>query len=132
PTSTPTPGTRARAPAAPRARRRWGCAHSTRRSRSGSRDGDSRRGKSRLTLSQPRCVTIVSEAKRSAEACLASQSREALDLWRRVLVESLRGGGPDLSQRQLSLLLTVYLTPPPHTVRGLAELLRVSKPAISR
>jgi DNA-binding MarR family transcriptional regulator len=49
-----------------------------------------------------------------------------------VLVESVRGGGPDLSARQLSLLLTVYLTPPPHTVRGLAELLRVSKPAISR
>ena len=63
---------------------------------------------------------------------MAGQSREALDLWRRVLVESVRGGGPDLSQWQLSLLLTVYLTPPPHTVRGLAELLRVSKPAISR
>jgi len=63
---------------------------------------------------------------------VTSHSREALDLWRRVLVESVRGGGPDLSQRQLSVLLTVYLTPPPHTVRGLAELLRVSKPAISR
>ena len=46
-------------------------------------------------------------------------------------MESVRGAGPDLSARQLSLLLTVYLTPP-HTVRGLAELLRVSKPAISR
>ena len=63
---------------------------------------------------------------------MAGQSREALDPWRRVLVESVRGGGPDLSQRQLSLLLTVYLTSPPHTVRGLAELLRVPKPAISR
>jgi len=59
-------------------------------------------------------------------------SRESLDLWRRVLVESVRRGGPDLSQRQLALLLTVYLMPPPHTVRGLAELLHVSKPAISR
>ena len=62
----------------------------------------------------------------------AHQSRDSLELWRRVLVESLRRGGPDLSQRQLALLLTVYLTPPPHTVRGLAELLTVSKPAISR
>jgi DNA-binding MarR family transcriptional regulator len=60
------------------------------------------------------------------------QSRDALDLWRRVLVESVRRGGPDLTQRQLALLLTVYLTPPPHTVRGIADLLQISKPAISR
>ena len=32
----------------------------------------------------------------------------------------------------MALLLTVYLTPPPHTVRGLAEALKVSKPAITR
>ena len=32
----------------------------------------------------------------------------------------------------MGLLLTVYLVPPPHTVRGLAELLKVSKPAITR
>jgi DNA-binding MarR family transcriptional regulator len=32
----------------------------------------------------------------------------------------------------LALLLTVYLTPPPHTVRGLAGTLNISKPAISR
>lgn len=63
---------------------------------------------------------------------MTSHSRQELELWRRVLVESVRRGGPDLTQRQLALLLTVYLTPPPHTVRGLAELLHVSKPAISR
>ncbi|TAN66701.1 MAG: MarR family transcriptional regulator, partial [Magnetospirillum sp.] len=28
--------------------------------------------------------------------------------------------------------LTVYLTPPPHTVRGLAATLNISKPAITR
>ena len=32
----------------------------------------------------------------------------------------------------MALLLTVYLTQPPHTVRGLAEELKVSKPAITR
>ena len=32
--------------------------------------------------------------------------------------------------RQLALLLTVYLTPPPHTVRGLAETLNVAKPVV--
>jgi DNA-binding MarR family transcriptional regulator len=57
---------------------------------------------------------------------------EALDFWRRALVASVRSGGPDLSARQFSVLLTVYMTPPPHTVRGLAALLKVTKPAISR
>lgn len=57
---------------------------------------------------------------------------QALDLWRKAIVESVRRDGPDLSARQMALLLTVYLTPPPHTVRGLAECLNVSKPAITR
>jgi DNA-binding MarR family transcriptional regulator len=61
-----------------------------------------------------------------------AEKLEALDLWRTVLVNSVRQAGPDLSSRQLALLLTVYLTPPPHTVRGLAATLNVSKPAISR
>ena len=56
----------------------------------------------------------------------------ALDLWRRTIVSSVRLDTPDLTARQMSLLLTVYLTPPPHTVRGLSETLKVSKPAITR
>jgi DNA-binding MarR family transcriptional regulator len=57
---------------------------------------------------------------------------QALDLWRNVLVETVRSAGPDLSARQLAIVLTVYLTPPPHTVRGLAVMLRISKPAVTR
>ena len=57
---------------------------------------------------------------------------QALDLWRGAIVESVRREAPDLSARQMALLLTVYLTPPPHTVRGLAEILNISKPAITR
>lgn len=57
---------------------------------------------------------------------------KALDIWRRAIVESVRLDAPDLSARQMSLLLTVYLTQAPHTVRGLAVLLKVSKPAITR
>jgi DNA-binding MarR family transcriptional regulator len=57
---------------------------------------------------------------------------EALDLWRRVLVANVRQAGPDLSSRQLALVLTVYMTVGPHTVRGLAALLNVSKPAVTR
>lgn len=57
---------------------------------------------------------------------------EALDIWRRAVAESVRRDAPDLSARQMALLLSVYLTPPPHTVRGLADILNVSKPAITR
>jgi DNA-binding MarR family transcriptional regulator len=49
-----------------------------------------------------------------------------------VLVATVRNAGPDLSARQLAIVLTVYLTPPPHTVRGLAAQLRISKPAVTR
>ncbi|WP_332871492.1 MarR family winged helix-turn-helix transcriptional regulator [Parvularcula mediterranea] len=52
--------------------------------------------------------------------------------WRDVMVELVRGDQPDLSMRQWALLLTVYLTPGPHTVRRLSEDLEVPKPAISR
>jgi DNA-binding MarR family transcriptional regulator len=44
----------------------------------------------------------------------------------------VRDGEPDLSARQLVVLLTVYLEPPPHTVRGLASKLGVTKPVITR
>jgi DNA-binding MarR family transcriptional regulator len=57
---------------------------------------------------------------------------QALDLWRGAIVESVRRDAPDLSARQMALLLTVYLTVPPHTVRGLAQSLNISKPAVSR
>lgn len=57
---------------------------------------------------------------------------DALDLWRRAIVSSVRLDAPDLTARQMALLLTVYLTPPPHTVRGLSDTLKVSKPAITR
>lgn len=39
---------------------------------------------------------------------------------------------PDLTVRQLTILLTVYLEPPPHSVRGLAERMKVTKPVITR
>ncbi|MBB4284330.1 MarR family transcriptional regulator [Roseospira goensis] len=57
---------------------------------------------------------------------------QALNLWRLTVVESVRRDTPDLSSRQMAVLLTVYLTPAPHTVRGLARALDISKPAITR
>lgn len=52
--------------------------------------------------------------------------------WREVMCDAVRAEGPDLSMRQWSILLTVYLNQGPHTVRALARDLNVPKPAISR
>ncbi|HJQ17274.1 MAG TPA: MarR family transcriptional regulator [Allosphingosinicella sp.] len=48
------------------------------------------------------------------------------------LISYVRSGQPDLTNRQMALMLLVYLTPGPHTVRGLAQILDVSKPVITR
>ncbi len=48
------------------------------------------------------------------------------------LVGYVRSGEPDLTNRQMALLLVVYLSPGPHTVRGLARILNVSKPVVTR
>ncbi len=48
------------------------------------------------------------------------------------LVDYVRSGEPDLTNRQMALLLVVYLNPGPHTVRGLARVLNVSKPVVTR
>lgn len=57
---------------------------------------------------------------------------QALGSWMRTLIAYVRSGEPDLTNRQMALMLVVYLTPGPHTVRGLAERLGVSKPVITR
>ena len=59
-------------------------------------------------------------------------SLKSLHMWRVVLLEGVRTDEPDLSMRQLSILLSVYLTDPPHTVRGLAAELAIGKPAVTR
>lgn len=61
-----------------------------------------------------------------------ARNLKALGLWRTALVASVRQDGPDLSARQMAIMLQVYLTDPPHTVRGLAAILRISKPAVTR
>ncbi|MGE3770136.1 MAG: MarR family transcriptional regulator [Bdellovibrionales bacterium] len=61
-----------------------------------------------------------------------SSDLQALALWRNALVASVRSDAPDLSARQMALMLTVYLSDKQHTVRGLAAELNISKPAISR
>src|ERR1051325_9759534 len=50
----------------------------------------------------------------------------------KALIAYVRSGEPDLTNRQMALLMLVYLTPGPHTVRGLASLLGVSKAVVTR
>jgi len=59
-------------------------------------------------------------------------SDELADILRSAIVELVRHEGPDLSARQLGVILTCYLEPDAQTVRGLAARLDVSKPAITR
>jgi len=55
-----------------------------------------------------------------------------LRLWKQTLSNTVLAKGPDLSARQLCVLLSVYLEPKQHTVRGLAAAMDVSKPVITR
>lgn len=57
---------------------------------------------------------------------------QALRLWQQVTLSEVRDDAPDLTVRQAAILLTIYLDPPPHTVRGLAAKLDVTKPVITR
>lgn len=58
--------------------------------------------------------------------------QKPLNQWMRTLVDYVRSGKPDLTNRQMALMMTVYISAGPHTVRGLAEVLNVSKPVITR
>lgn len=57
---------------------------------------------------------------------------QALGLWHGVSLEQVRLDKRDLTLRQMAILLHIYLVPPPHTVRGLAATLGVTKPVITR
>ena len=57
---------------------------------------------------------------------------QALGLWHGVALDQVRHDDRDLTLRQMAILLHIYLVPPPHTVRGLAATLGVTKPVITR
>jgi len=57
---------------------------------------------------------------------------QLVGILRETVVALVRRDGADLSARQLGVFLTCYLREGPHTVRGLAADLNVSKPAITR
>ena len=60
------------------------------------------------------------------------QSSEPLMDWLGTLTHYVQSSRPDLTNRQMALLLLVYMADGPHTVRGLAARLKVSKPVVTR
>ena len=56
----------------------------------------------------------------------------ALAAMRAALTDVVRSEAPDLTSRQLALLLTVFMAPGPHTIRALAAVLGLPKPAVTR
>src|SRR5690606_40412386 len=65
------------------------------------------------------------------QTCALPISSQALRLWHDVTMSLVTDGDKDLTSRQMAILMTVYLEPPPHTVRGLAARLDVTKPVRS-
>ena len=62
-----------------------------------------------------------------------SDLNEALLQWLHgTVVSSVRQGNDELTMRQLAIMLVTYLDADLQTVRGLAETLRISRPAVSR
>jgi DNA-binding MarR family transcriptional regulator len=75
---------------------------------------------------------IQSKSRTFMVELFGPESRSALSLWRDVTALSLNAHEHDLTARQTAILLTIYLEPGPHTVRGIAGALGLGKPAVVR
>ena len=62
----------------------------------------------------------------------AANDEDLTPLLHRTTLSLVRREGADLTARQLGVFLTVYLDDGPHTVRGLATLFNICKPAVTR
>jgi DNA-binding MarR family transcriptional regulator len=60
-----------------------------------------------------------------------SANQPLLSKWKDTIVTYVRAGVPDLTNRQLAMLLLIHFDGP-QTVRALAKKLRVSKPVVTR
>jgi DNA-binding MarR family transcriptional regulator len=60
------------------------------------------------------------------------QSDSQVEFLSNAIIRLVRRDKPDLSARQLAIFLTCYLDLIPQTVRGLADSLKLSRPAITR
>lgn len=89
------------------------------------------------TAFAPRLVTTTDLPKPSQPAIRKIYTdrisrKDSLAFWHRVTLATVRSDAPDLSARQLAMLMSIYLEDGLHTVRSLAKHLDVTKAAISR
>lgn len=62
----------------------------------------------------------------------AANDEDLTPVLHKTMLSLVKREGADLTARQLGILLTVYLEKGPHTVRGLAMLFGICKPAVTR
>lgn len=89
------------------------------------------------TAFAPRLVTTNENTETAHQVVRKIQAerisrKESLAFWHRVTLATVRSDTPDLSARQLAMLMSIYLEDGLHTVRSLAKHLDVTKAAISR
>lgn len=80
----------------------------------------------------PFAITVDAPTSWASGMSIQLRPSQALRLWQQANLAEVREHRPDLTERQMAILLTIYLDPPPHTVRGLADRLGVTKPVITR
>jgi len=61
-----------------------------------------------------------------------SSRSDLLNIWRNVTLDNVHSSMPDLSNRQLAIVMAVYLDNRNHTVRSLAAHLNVTKAVVTR
>lgn len=84
----------------------------------------------RLVATTDLPVPLSARKKPAAEERISR--KDSLAFWHRVTLATVRSDTPDLSARQLAMLMTIYLEDGLHTVRSLAKHLDITKAAISR
>ena len=67
-----------------------------------------------------------------ASSATVKAELQSLSPWMGTLIKYVESDRPDLTNRQMALLMVIHLLPGPHTVRGIAARLGVSKPVITR
>ena len=86
--------------------------------------------KPRVVASNPARADSISQSRQTDSDRVSR--KDSLLFWHRVTLASVRSDTPDLSARQLAMLMTIYLEGGLHTVRSLAKHLGITKAAISR
>lgn len=71
-------------------------------------------------------------ATEKTEKIGSNRTIRALSFWHGVTANALKQMPVDLSARQTAVLLGVYLMPPPHSIKSIADELMISKPAVCR